>query len=386
MRRETSSVRSDFAEHAKEIGFSYAYLDGEPYWDESIRYIFTRREIEEDLETATSDLAALCHDLVRKIVVTERLMDRLGVPEQARDVIAESWRRRDLSLYGRFDFAYDGQSAPKLLEFNADTPTSLFESAVVQWFWLEQLMARGQLPKGADQFNSLHEKLIARWRRIGAGRFLHLACMKQSVEDFGTTAYVEACARQAELDTLLIDMRDIGLKDRRGFVDRSGRDIALLFKLYPWEWMFDEAFGRFPALRESRMVEPAWKMLLSNKGMLALAWEMEPGHPNLLPCFFETDRRAAELGAQYARKPLFSREGGNVELCDGADRISGPDLAYGGQGHVRQALCRLPDFDAHYPVLGCWLVGDEPAGMGVREDKSPITSNHSRFIPHAIVD
>lgn len=161
---------------------------------------------------------------------------------------------------------------------------------MVQWFWLEQLIASGQLPAGADQFNSLHEKLIARWRRIGAGRFLHLACMKDSVEDCGTTAYVEECARQAGLATRLIDMSDIGLAPGRGFVDRWGAGIALLFKLYPWEWMFGETFGRAPELRAARFVEPAWKMLLSNKGMLALAWEMAPAIPICCLVFSRTTR------------------------------------------------------------------------------------------------
>jgi glutathionylspermidine synthase len=386
MRREASPIRADFAEQAEKIGFAFSHIDGEPYWDESVRYIFSLREIEDDLEKATTELAALCHDLVRRISVTPRMMERLGVPAHARDVIAESWRRRDPSLYGRFDFAYDGKGPPKLLEFNADTPTSLFESSVVQWHWLEQLIAAGHLPGGADQFNSLHDKLIARWKQIGAGRFLHLACMTSSVEDTGTTVYVGECARQADIETSLIDMRDIGLSRDGRFIDRTGRDIELMFKLYPWEWMFDEAFGRGPALREARWVEPAWKSLLSNKGMLALLWEMAPDHPNLLPCYFEGDPRSRDLGASYARKPLYSREGGNVELHDGAETILGPDLAYGGQGHVLQALCRLPDFSGNYPVLGCWLVGDAPAGMGVREDVSPVTSNRSRFIPHAIVD
>jgi glutathionylspermidine synthase len=36
-------------------------------------------------------------------------------------------------LYGRFDLAYRGDGPPKLLEYNADTPTALFEAAVVQW-------------------------------------------------------------------------------------------------------------------------------------------------------------------------------------------------------------------------------------------------------------
>jgi glutathionylspermidine synthase len=383
MRREASPVRADFAEQADRIGFAFAYIDGAPYWDESARYVFTPREIEV-LERATLELGALFRDLAGRIVGREENMARLGVPDHARDAVAASWRRRDPTLYGRFDFSWNGEGPPKLLEYNADTPTSLFESAVVQWFWLEQMIASGALPDAADQFNSLHERLIDRWRLVGQQQFVHFACMTASVEDRGTTAYLEDCARQAGLATALIDMADIGLR-ADGFVDRSGRAISKLFKLYPWEWMFDEAFGRAAPLKQARWIEPAWKMLLSNKGALALAWEMAPGHPNLLPCFFDDDPRADELGGRFARKPLLSREGGNVELHFGAEIVRGPDLAYGGR-KIRQLLSPLPEFSGNYPVLGAWLVGEEPAGLGVREDVSRITGDRSRFIPHVILE
>jgi len=384
VRREISPPRPNLEAHFKEIGFRFASPDGEIYWDESARYVFTLDEIENRLERATQDLHALTLRLVDGVAKSEAQMARLGIPAHAFEAIRKSWIRRDPSLHGRFDFAYGGEGAPKLLEYNADTPTSLYESAVVQWFWLEQMVERGRLPKGADQFNSLHEKLIARWREIALGRFLHLACMASSVEDAGTTSYVEDCARAAGLQTLALDMGDIG-RDGPIFVDREGRRIDFLFKLYPWEWMFADAFGKTPALPNTRYVEPPWKMILSSKGMLALLWEMAPGHPNLLPCFFKDDPRAASLGARYARKPLFSREGADIELVDGASRVKGDPDGYGAEGFVRQALCPLPDFDGRRPVLGCWIVGDAPAGMGVREDDSPITSNRSRFVPHAIV-
>jgi len=171
MRREPSQARPDIERHFRQIGFAYAQIDGETYWDESVRYVFTLREVENDIEKPARNLAALSLELVDRIVASEATMDRLRIPAHAREVIAQSWRRRDPSLYGRFDFAYDGKGPAKLLEYNADTPTSLYESAVVQWHWLEQLVARGALPAGADQFNSLHEKLVARWREIGAKSF-----------------------------------------------------------------------------------------------------------------------------------------------------------------------------------------------------------------------
>ena len=56
--------------------------------------------------------------------------------------------------------------------------------------------------------------------------------------------------------------------------------------------------------------------------------------------------------------------------------------SYGEEGFVYQGVAPLPDSTADYPVIGSWIVGDEPAGIGIREDDSPITRNSSRFVPH----
>lgn len=384
MKREASSPRPNFEAETKKIGFDYAYADGEPYWEESARYVFSLAEIEDRLEATTAELNALCLSLVEKVVKQDDLLRRLRIPEFAFDVIRASWIRRDPSLYGRFDFVYDGKSDPKLLEFNADTPTSLYESSVVQWHWLQSQIARGELPPNADQFNSLHEKLVVRFGEVAQGRLLHLCCMSKSAEDAGTTTYLAECAREAGLAAKLLDISGIGVR-RKEFVDPDLRKIDFLFKLYPWEWMFADPFGKSPAVGRTRFVEPPWRMILSNKGALALLWDMAPGHKNLLPCYFEDDPRANELGAHYARKPLYSREGADVELIDGGCIARGETAGYGQEGYVRQALCPLPVFDGRRPVLGCWLVGDAPAGLAIREDRALITSNRSRFVPHAIV-
>ena len=382
MRRMPFAVRPDLAERASALGFAFAEIDGEPYWDESVCYRFTLAQIEDDLESAAAEIAAMCAELVGRIVDDEQALDRLRIPRHGWDVIAESWKRRDPSLYGRFDFSYDGTAPPKLLEYNADTPTALYEAAVFQWHWLEDARAAGTLPRDADQFNSLHERLVRRWRDIAGGERLHLACLPDSIEDAGTIAYLGDCARQAGIGTDILAMGEIGLRDGI-FTDLQERPIELLFKLYPWEWMFADPFGKDPALRSLRCVEPAWKAVLSNKGFLALLWDRWPGHPNLLETRFD-DGAASMGGRDYARKPLYSREGANVRLVR-AGRIDAETRgAYGAEGFVRQALSPLPDFDGHYPVVGCWVVGDEPAGIGIREDRSLITSDRSRFVPHWI--
>ena len=232
MKREASPTRPDFAEEARAIGFQYASVGGEIYWDESVRYVFTLSQIENHIESATEDLHKLCLTLVARVASDERLLARLKIPPHAFSLIAESWRRRDPSLYGRFDFSYDGRHPPKLLEYNADTPTSLYEAAVVQWRWLEQLVARGDLPAGADQFNSLHERLVARWGEMGASAPLHLACMMQSLEDRGNLAYIQDCAMQESMGAIAdrsherLGASDLAIVEFRRQMVEAAKDFA----------------------------------------------------------------------------------------------------------------------------------------------------------------
>jgi glutathionylspermidine synthase len=129
--------------------------------------------------------------------------------------------------------------------------------------------------------------------------------------------------------------------------------------------------------RPAAIIEPAWKMLLSNKALLVMLWELYAGHPNLLPASFSE----ASLSGEYVKKPLLAREGANVTLRTRSGERFEPG-GYGAEGYVYQALAALPDFAGRYPVIGSWIVGDEPAGIGIREYDSPITRNSSRFVPH----
>jgi glutathionylspermidine synthase len=309
----------------------------------------------------------------------------LKIPEAYWPLISESWHCDEPSLYGRLDLSFDGSSPAKLLEYNADTPTSIFEAAVFQWTWLEQAIERRIIPKRADQFNSIHERLIEAWKKVGAGCHLHLAGTTESTEDAGTLAYLEDTAQQAGLATTMIDIEDIGLRDDGSFVDLDDRGIELAFKLYPWEWMFHDAFGAQIAKAPTRWIEPPWKAVLSNKGILPLLWEMFPAHHNLLPAYFEDDPNATDLGGSFVRKPLYSREGANVALISGGITVVEQEGPYGAEGFIRQAIAPLPNFSHQYPVLGSWLIDHTPCGLSIREDEKPIIGNTSRFVPHAIL-
>jgi glutathionylspermidine synthase len=385
MQRETSAPRADWRQKCEAVGFSFHSLDDADYWDESVRYRFTLGQIEGDIEAATRELLSLCYTAIPELIGDERALDRLAIAPEFRPAIAESWRSQDRDLYGRFDLAYDGSGPPKLLEFNADTPTALLESAVVQWQWLEDLRMSGQLPSGADQYNSIHERLIDALGRINLGSHLHLAAMADVEEDQATIFYIADCAAQAGLQPVVLDIEQIGVNRQGRFTDLDDRVIRALFKLYPWEWIARDAFGRYTLERPCAFIEPVWKMLLSNKGLCAELWRLNPGHPNLLPCFHEDDPAALGLGAHVVRKPLFGREGANIEIRRGGRVSAATDGPYAGRA-ILQAAGPVFTEGGRTAILGSWVVAAQPCGLCVREEDGLITTNRARFIPHYIRD
>jgi glutathionylspermidine synthase len=385
MQRVVCEERDNWRELAQSIGFDFHTIGGKRYWDETAYYAFTLQEIERDLEAPTAEIDALCHDFVARAVDSEQIMRSLRIPERFWNFIAASWKRGERSLYGRLDLSYDGQGPAKLLECNADTPTAVFETAVVQWLWFEDATKRGIVPSGCDQFNSVHERLIDAWKTLAPSGPVHFVGMIDSGEDAGTLAYLEDTARQAGLSTVLLAMEAIGRRGNEVFVDLAKRPLTLAFKLYPWEWMFREKFGLSLPGAPTRWIEPPWKAILSNKGALPLLWSMYPNHPNLLPAYFEDDPGAAKLGNSYVRKPLYSREGANISLVVNGAQIDADPGPYGEEGYIRQALALLPQFAGNYAVVGSWIVNGNACGLCVREDLSPITKNTSRFLPHVIV-
>ncbi len=373
MQRLATPPRPDWRSHVeRDLGFVFHTTDGAPYWDETCCYVFTAEEVDA-LETATGELEQMCLELVDQVVKAgDAAYDRLVIPRPAWEAIERSWTAGDKNLYGRFDLRFDGNGPPRLLEYNADTPTALFEAAVIQWDWLEALQP------GSDQFNSIHEKLIEAWKQFGLGRTrVYFSAVKGDAEDGGTVDYLRDTAIQAGLDTARIAVEDIGWDGGR-FRDLDNLRIEALFKLYPWEWIVGEAFGQHLLSGAARVIEPAWKMVLSNKAALSLLWEMAPNHPNLLPAALER----GGIEGPVVRKPIFGREGANVQVIEADRVVAETGGGYGAEGFVYQAHAPLPAFDGNYPVIGAWVVASQPAGIGIREDSAAITSNTSRFVPH----
>ena len=375
MERIKINPRNNWQAAVENLGFGFHSTDV-PYWDESVYYKFSKREINK-IEKATAELWGMCLNAVQ-YVIDKKLYAKFHIPAWIIADLEKSWDDDLPSIYGRFDFCFKNGEI-KLLEFNADTPTSLYEAGIVQWFWLQDF------DKDKDQFNSIHEKLIAYWsvlkKYLNPGQ-LHFSCIKDSLEDLTTVEYLRDCAIQAGIETKLVFIDDIGWNFKeQHFVDGEDEQIRNIFKLYPYEWLLNEDFGRNLTvdLTDTLWIEPLWKMILSNKAILPILWEIYPHHPYLLKTYFDK----GDL-VNYAKKPILSREGANIELIKNGQAIEQTKGEYGEEGFIYQDLFELPDFEGNYPLIGSWIIGQMPAGIGVREANRLITDNKSRFVPHLI--
>ncbi len=379
MRREELTPRPGWRQLVEAQGMSYpttSHPDGTetPYWHEAAAYVLDGDEVAH-LEAVTEELHGMCVEAAAYLA--SGALGGLGLPPGSLHRVRQSLAEQPLSLYGRFDLRHDGRGPAKLLEYNADTPTGLVESAVVQWHWAEQVRP------GRDQFNSVHDRLVAAWRASGLTA-VHLAHSgrEESGEEWMTVAYLRDTAILAGLTTYGLEVESIGWDaDARRFVGLQDEPIDTCFKLYPWEVMLREDFVHHLDSGTS-WIEPLWKVALSNKMLLVALWRLYPDHPNLLPA------HAGDPGPlrEWVRKPLHGREGDNIEVrADGVTESHPGD--YGAEGWVYQQWCPLPTFGAggaNKAVIGSWVVDGKSAGIGVRESDAWVTDYYARFVPHYI--
>ncbi len=374
MERRAVEPRPDWQKRVESHGLFYHTLGGVPYWDETACYQFRPSEID-TLEIAANRLHEMALDIVQEVIDT-RQFGLFLVPPEFEDMVIRSWEQREFSIYGRFDLVYDGTAPPRLLEYNADTPTALVEAAVAQWFWLIDHDPNG------DQFNSIHEQLLAAWQllRQRDDSPIHFSALSGVVEDYVTVEYLRDTAIQAGFDTDYLDVEDIGWHHERGrFVDLRERPIRRLFKLYPWEWIIRDDFSEQVRWANVRWIEPAWKMILSCKSILPLLYDRFPTSPYLLPASFDP------LPGDHVRKPVHGREGSNIQVVVGGRVVFETDGPYPDGPFVYQEFRPPRPFDGRYPICGTWIINDTACGLGIREDDSFITRNTSRFLPHRMV-
>ncbi|MCP2013295.1 glutathionylspermidine synthase [Deinococcus sp. HSC-46F16] len=385
MQRRTLLPRPNWETRLQEVGMTWYAPTPEhpvPYWGEEGYYAFTPGQIEE-LKRDAQDLTNMVLETTGVAIEGGRLGE-LGIPAFLHPAVRESWDRDDPTLYMRLDLAYDGRGRARLLEVNAQTPTSLVEAAVCQWQWLEDRLERGELPAGTGQWNTIHEGLGEQWAYLVRERGVTQAHFSSArdVEDIATVTYLRDLAGAAGVTGSFLAADEVGTSPQEPFLlDTWTLPIRNLMWLWPFEYAWESRDSSFLATTQTRFIEPLWKAVTSSKGLLALLHERYPDSGLVLPASLTPGR----LGANVVRKPLYSREGQNVQL-PGEAATAG---AYGDLPLVEQAYVELPTFPAgdgpRYPVLGVWVAGDEVCGMGIREGRGRVTDNRATFAPHVVI-
>lgn len=369
--RFPATPRPNWQQKVHDTGMWYHTIDGQVYWNESARYQLDT-ELVDKIEAATNELHSMCMQFVADEIAQGDYIG-YGFNDSVKELIEKSWINNHPHIYGRFDLGIDAASNIKMFEYNADTPTSLLEASVIQWNWKEEYAPT------YDQFNSIHEKLIAEWQNAGIADPIYFAAMTDAPhEDWGNLHYLLETASLAGLQTASVNLEAVGWSGTN-FVDVNDNPIYHLFKLYPWEWIVNDPFFNNVKASATTFYEPIWKMLLSNKLLCVKLWEKHPNHPYLLAAYDKTTTLYLP-DKPFIQKPKLGREGQGVVPYDRTGLFTTGHK----YGDIIQEKFDVVDFNGIQPVIGSWVIGNQSAGIGIREDKG-ITTNNSQFVPHYFI-
>ena len=378
--------------YLESIGFGWhTDLDGSRYISNELVSI-TQDEAEAFYE-ATNELYDM-YVAAAEYVINNDLFHELGIPFNLVDIIKSSWENDvHWHLYGRFDLAGGVDGKPiKLIEFNADTPTSLFETAIVQWAMLKF----NNLDEAA-QFNDVYEALVENFKRLitleeDTSRFdeyyegwkILFSSIAGSVEDENTTRLLEAAARDAGFECDFAFASEVSFDDENG-IFWNGQNWEYWFKLIPWEMIaIDESdlaliIKNIIKNQKAIILNPAYTLLFQSKGIMKILWDLYPNHPLLLESSFEPLN-----GKKQVKKPFLAREGANVSIInsDGSIEIQN-DGEYANGKFLYQEFADFAKDESGNSYQAGMFFAFEGCALGFRKGKD-IIDNYSKFVGHII--
>lgn len=377
----------------EEVGMSWhTDPDGQPYVADEI-VLVTEAEVDA-YYNAANELYDMYVEAAQHVIDNDLFLD-LDIPYNLVDPILRSWENDHRHLYGRFDFAGGIDGLPiKLIEFNADTPTSLFETAVVQWALLK---ANGM--DEARQFNSVYDSILRNFRRLVTGedepeqfdRYYNFqnilfSSMRNQPEDERTVRFLQQMANDAGFQTDFCYMDEVGFLEQEGIFNPRQTRFDHWFKLYPWEDIALQTDGINGILDEitrytnTVILNPAYTLLFQSKGIMKVLYDLFPDSPYLL----ETRDQPLQGKKQVAKK-MFGREGANTTIYDAAGRIlQATPGAYDRYRTIYQEFAAYPkDSQGHSYQAGVFFAW-EGCGLGFRRG-GDVLDNLSKFVSHRIV-
>ena len=378
--------------YLEELGFSWhTDSDNTPYISDRLVEV-TQAEAEAYYE-AGNELYDMFVE-AGEYIIENNLFHEIGIPFNLIDAIKMSWES-DIHwhLYGRFDLAGGIDGKPiKLLEFNADTPTALFETAIIQWAILKK--------NGLDemsQFNVVYDKLLENFKRVvtleesvedfhqkyEGWRFLFTS-IRGNIEEENTVRLLQFIADEAGYETEFAYIDEVEFSEDS--ISYEGVEYELWFKLIPWEDIAidepDLAMLLTAIMQNQKAIifNPAYTLLFQSKGIHKILWDLFPNHPLLLKSSFEPLE-----GITQVKKPFFGREGENISIIESDGTIlADMDGPYGSFPYLYQEYYPLPtDSQGARYQAGLFFAYDS-CGLGFRKG-GEIINNMSKFVGHIIV-
>jgi len=376
-----------------EIGFSWhTDTDGTSYVADEL--VEVSAEEAEAYYTAGNELYDMYAEAAEYVIEND-LFFELGIPFNLVETIKKSWENDvHWHLYGRFDLAGGIDGKPiKLIEFNADTPTGLFETAIVQW-----AMLKVNEMDEKKQFNTVYEAISDNFKRLITlfddtstfeERYEGWRILFSSIEGLDeeevTTKLLKRMADDAGFLTGFEFLHNVEFDDE-SISDAQNQDYEYWFKLFPWEDIAIEEGELALTLQhilESQsaiILNPAYTLLFQSKGMLKILCDLFPDSPYLLETSYEP-----LVNKAYVEKKVFGREGANVSFVEADGSVSAQtDGEYGHYKSVYQEAVEFPqDNEGNYYQAGVFFAY-ESCGLGYRRG-GKILDNMSKFVGHVIV-
>ena len=376
----------------EELGFTWhTDSDGSKYVADALVDV-THAEAEAYYEAANT-----LYDMyveAAEYVIENDLFFELGIPFNLVESIRKSWENDvHWHVYGRFDFAGGIDGKPiKLIEFNADTPTGLYETAVLQWALLKH---NGM--DDASQFNNVYRSVADNFRRLITlfddpekfeafydGWKILFSCVEGNDEEEVTTKLLRQIATDAGFNTAFEFLQDVKFDDE-GIFDAEDHNYEYWFKLYPWEDIgTDEPelamlLNAIMQNQKAIILNPAYTLLFQSKGMMKILCDLFPDSPYLLKTSFEP------LEGAQVQKRMFGREGANTTILDAqGNEVASTDGPYGNYKSVYQEYVEFPkDAEGHHYQAGVFFAY-EACGLGFRRG-GKILDNMSKFVGHRLL-
>ena len=374
----------------EKTGFSWhTDIDGSKYISDELIHI------SKDEANAYYEACNELYDMYVKAaeyVIENDMLDYIGIPFNLHQIVKDSFENDvHWHIYGRFDLAGGVDGKPiKLIEFNADTPTSLFESAFLQWLLLEK--------NGIDtekQFNNIYSALVDNFKRLVVlngdtnefdkfyeGWKILFSSISDNDEEEITTKFLQLAANEAGFKTHFEYIQNVEFDEDSISVD--GDEYEYFFKLIPWESIAIEEselailLSKIVKNQKAIILNPAYTLIFQSKKILSVLWQLFPNHPLLL------ETKNSPLNKKQVKKPTFGREGANVEILDSElNVIESKDGEYLNNGFVYQEYVDFLEHDGYKYQAGVFFAY-EACGLGFRKAKG-IIDNMSKFVSHTII-